>query len=173
MTLSAPVAPSFPAGYAPLPADFNTWVQAPFAALTSRVVFRAVKTSAQTLAAGNTPVQFNSILEDPYSGWNPSTFTWTPPAAWSGTYVVRAGIVTGGTAGGRIGVLVGLNGTALYTLDTVWTSSGVANAACGEAPVQLVGGQDQVSVIGYSAVAVNVGTVAGEECTCEITWYSN
>ena len=165
--------PSFPAGYGPVPTDFDSWVQAPLAALTSRVVFRAAKTNSQTLAAGNNTIQFNSIIEDPFSGWNATTYTWTPPAAWSGTYIVRAGIVTGGTAGGRIGVLIGLNGSALYTLDTTWTSPSIANAACGEAPVQLVGGQDQVSILGYSTVGVNVGTPAGEQCTVEVTWYSN
>ena len=173
MTGSAPVVPSIPAGYGPLPADFNSWVQAPFASLTSRVVFRAAKTTSQTLAAGNNTIQFDSILEDPYSGWNASTYTWTPPAAWSGTYIVRAGIVTGGNAGGRVGVLIGLNGTAVWTLSEVWASTSQANMPCGEAPVQLVGGQDQVSVIGYSAVGVNLDTTAGQQCTVELVWYSN
>ena len=174
MTGLPPAVPVFPAGYAPLPADFNSWVQAPFQALTSRVVFRAAKTTAQTLAAGtNTAIAFNSIIEDPYSGWNSGTNTWTPPAAWSGTYVVSAGIFVAGTTGVRLAVSVGLNGSSLYTLCSAWANTSPSNAVCGEAPVQLVGGQDQISVLGFASAAVAVGTAAGQQCTVEITWYSN
>jgi len=174
VTGAAPVVPSFPAGYEPVTADFNTWVQAPFTSLTSRVVFRAVKTTAQSISASvNTAIAFDTILEDPYSGWNAGSSTWTPPAAWSGTYIVAVGVFSAAVSGARLLATIGLNGGPLYTVSSVWTNNGVPNGACGEAPVQLVGGQDQVAAYAYCSSAVALDTTAGQQCTLEIGWYSN
>lgn len=174
MTGSAPVVPVFPAGYEPVPADFNTWIQTPFASLTSRVVFRAAKTTAQSLTAGvNAAVAFDNIIEDPYSGWNAGSSTWTPPAAWSGTYIVKVGVFSAAVSGARLVASIGLNGTSLYTLSSIWTNNGVPNGACGDAPVQLVGGQDQVAAYALCSSAVALDTTAGQQSTMEITWYSN
>src|ERR1035437_2243937 len=76
-----PVAPSFIAGSGPTATTFNGQVQAPFTFLTSKVMFRAQRNAAQSLTSGvNNLIAFDTILEDPYGGWNSGTSTRTRPA---------------------------------------------------------------------------------------------
>lgn len=173
MSLQPPEVPVFTAGSDPLPADFNRWVQAPFAALTGKVVFRAAKTNAQSLSSGYNTVAFNSIIEDPYGGWSSANNAWSPPSAWNGTYVVKVGVWCAALSGGRLLSVIGLNGSTLYQLNGAWTNGSLPNGACGEAPVQLIGGQDQVSGIAWVSAASSVSTTTGQQCTMEITWDGN
>jgi hypothetical protein len=160
----------FPAGYDPLPADFDNWVQVPFAALTSKVVFRAVKTTAQSLTGENV-ILFDTILEDPYNGWNPGLSAWTPPAGWSGIYMITFGVFTAGVATTKIAAQIGINSTTItYELNSSVTVASFTNAACGEAPVALVGGQDTVRAIAYTSNPVAVSTTPGQQCELQILW---
>lgn len=169
--------PFFPAAYAPLDADWNSWIQAPFTFLTSKVVFRAELTAALTLTAGtNTLLPFNSILEDPLSGWAGGASAWEPPAGYSGTYLVSV-TAAAAQAGDLVSTLqpsVALNGGIQYTLEHVWPPGNQVAIAGGSVPVQMLGGQDQVSAYAWWQGGSNgsVSTTAGRRCSMEITWIS-
>jgi hypothetical protein len=168
---SAPLIPVFPAGYEPLPSDFGNWVQTPLAALTQKVVFRAVKTTTQSLPVGSRVLLFDTILEDPYNGWDPSVSAWTPPAGWSGIYLITLGVYTAAVAGAKIAAQLGINGTAVtQTLNSSATFASSANAAVGEVPIALVGAQDTVRAIAYTSVATSVSTTPGQQCELQIVW---
>lgn len=167
--------PSFTAGYAPGPQDFANWVQQPFASLTSKVVFRAELSSALTwVANANTLIPFNVIDEDPFAGWSSGSSSWMPPAGYSGTYLVTLTVSSGASADNlsTLHPVLYLNGSSLYTLGEGQASTGAPTVANGSAPVQLYGGQDQLSFYGWWASTGNGAavTTAGQRCTAEVSW---
>lgn len=172
-----PVIPYFPAGYQPLNTDFDGWIQAPLAFLTSRVVFRAEQSSAQALTNNaNTLIPFNSVLEDPFSGWNSGASQWLCPAGYGGLYNVTLTISAQSNASNpvlqsRIGVDTAAQ--VYCTCKTVVPSGGAAGIASGSQPVQLFGGADSVQGYGFIiGAAGNVATTAGQRCTLTISWIS-
>jgi hypothetical protein len=170
-----PVAPAFIAGYGPLPGDFNGWVQAPFAFLTSKIVFRAEHHSSTSLpASANTLIKFDTVLEDPYSGWSSGAGTWTCPAGCSGWYGVTM-TATGsnpGNATSVISALIALNGTVVQSMSSEWSADGHSSGAAGSYPVSLYGGQDAISGWIYTSTAVSTPTTNGQWPTMEICWIS-
>lgn len=178
MTAPQPQIPLFIAGAQPAPSDFNSWIQAPFAWLTSKVVFRAELSAATTWIQGaNTLIPYNSILEDPFSGWNPGTFSWTPPAQGTGTYEVSitASAAAASDATTALRAVLYLNGSALYTMSTTQASQSQSCLTGGSAPLQLYGGQDSVSAYAFWNTTGGNGsavTTAGQRSTLEITWLS-
>ena len=176
-----PQVPVFPAGYAPLPGDFDNWIQAPLAFLTSKVMLRAELAGTQVLTANtSTLLPFNSILEDPFSGWDASQSQWFCPAGYSGTYEVTLTASCGPGIGSTTLVTpqVGVNSAAfLYTVDRAWVPGAtVPGIASGSTLVQLYGGTD--SVQGYAALPSGSGTnggvvtTAGQRCELTISWCS-
>lgn len=173
-----PAVPLFQAGYGPVPGDFDSWVQAPFQALTAKVLFRAEFAGLLILANTlNTKIPFDTILEDPLGGWNPATSTWLCPAAWSGTYVISvtasalpaADNVTSLRSG------YGLNGTAAYDTDVTWVGNAIPGIASGAGPpIQLYGGQDSVfAYANYQSTSFGQPvSTPGQRCAMEITWFS-
>jgi hypothetical protein len=170
--------PVFDAGYPPQPADFNNWIQVPFTFLTQKTVFRAsLNNNAINLPTGqNTLIPFDTILEDPWSGWDVATSSWTCPAGKSGTYLVS---VTGAAQGvsdptATLQPLAGLNGTPIWTVNNTWAPSNQIAVASGSMPVQLYAGQDQVSgwLFWNASKDGQVSCLGGRRCTIEITWQS-
>lgn len=140
---AAPQPPVFPAGYGPLPSDFAGWVQTQFGGLTSKVVFRAVKTTTQSFTGGTAPlIQFNSIREDPYGGWSATAHQWTPPDGWTGIYQVALSI--GATV--SAGSIVAQVNAIPYTV-----SGGGALAA----------GASAISTVSMLALVPAIATVTG------------
>lgn len=178
MTATQPVVPDFLAGYAPQPADFDAWIQAPFAWLTSKVVFRAELSAATTwIQQSNTLIPYNVIDEDPFSGWNGSSFAWTPPAQGSGTYEVSvtASAAAASDATTALRCVLYLNGSAQYTMSATQASQSQDCLTGGSAPVQLYGGQDAISAYAYWNTTSGNGSAvvtAGQRCTLEVTWLS-
>jgi hypothetical protein len=172
------IIPTFDAGYAPGPGDFDDWIQGPFAFLTTRVVFRATLNShAANLPAGDaTLIPFDTVLEDPFEGWNASESVWTCPADMSGTYLVSlTGAAQGATnTGTTMRPLVAVNGTPGPVVGIGWAPSNQIGLISGSVPVQLFGGQDSVSGYLYWAGPGNgqMNTGSGKNCTIEISWYS-
>ena len=176
-TFNAPVVPVFQAGTGPQAADMNTlWYQtASF--LQNRIVFRASQvTTATTLpsSGATTTIGFDSVLEDPYSGWTGSpTFAWTPPAGYSGWYQVTMTVRTAAPAN-----LVDLRPalvttTATYNLNNVQGCSLTSAGACATFAVFLVGGQESVSgacQLLNSGANVLTDLTAGQNSTMEIVW---
>jgi hypothetical protein len=163
------VAPNFIAGYAPEQSDFNSWIQAPFSFLTTKVVFRARMTTAVSLSAGFTQIPYNSILEDPYGGWSPGAGTWTCPAGCGGWYSVTltAWSNNPGTNTDLLEAVLYLNG-AIYSETTAeWGVNGHASGTSGSVIVALYGGQDAISGYVYSSAAVSTPITAGQYNTIE------
>jgi len=173
-----PAVPVFIAGYAPLAADFDGWVQAPFAFLTSRVVFRAELTNSATWTNNvDVVIPFNSIIEDPFSGWNSGSSAWECPAGYSGTYEVSVTVSTAAAADAvtKVEAAAGLNGAITYTCDRGWVPQTSAGIVSGSAAFQLYGGSDTISGWAFYASSGGNGTpviTAGQRCTIEITWIS-
>ena len=149
MTLYAPPAvPGFPAGYGPLPADFNTWVQATLGFLTTSVVFRAEQTSAQTIGTGLTTLTFDTVLEDPYSGWAPGTNRWTAP--YTGLYHVTVSCSIA-TAAIIFQTSLEVTGTTQYETTDVTLSGLTLGGGNAAAIVPLIGGSDYVTGIAQAS----------------------
>lgn len=174
MSGTDPVAPDFIAGYGPLPADFNAWVQAPFTFLTSKVVFRAQMQGGTSLSAGSTQVYWDTILEDPYGGWSAGAGTWTCPAGCSGWYEVTMSAWTAnpGVTTDVAESILYLNGSIYSEMSASWGVDGHATGTSGSVPVSLYGGQDSISGWIYSSAAVSTPTVNGQWPTIEVVWIS-
>ena len=173
-----PVIPFFPAGFKPLHTDFDGWIQAPLSFLTSKVLFRAELTNALSLTNNVAAViPFNSILEDPLSGWQAGSSQWLCPAGYSGLYSVTLTVSSGPNASNPvIQARVGIDTSAfVYTVDKAWVPGGgsVPGIASGAVPVQLFGGQDAVQGIAFLIGANgDVSTTAGQRCEITICWIS-
>ena len=169
-----PVVPSFPAGYSPWYWDFDAWIQAPLSFLTSKIVFRAQLTDSLSLAAGDTLIPFDDILEDPLSGWQSGSSQWELPAGYEGTFEVALTVPCAANLSEPVvQARVGVNSAAqLYAVSKAWvpplTVPGIASGAC---QVQLFGGAD--SVQGYCYLDGSAGdavTTAGQRCTMQVSW---
>lgn len=165
MTLSPPLIPVFPAGYGPLPADFDTWVQGSFGFLTAQVVFRAEMRTTQTLN-GFTPILYDTILEDPYSGWNASSHVWTAP--FSGWYEVTLGHSIA-TATVITEAVPEISGTT-YEMSEVSATSSTEGGTGASLLASMVGGIDYVQGVAWTSASVSIdvssaGRYPWLECT--------
>lgn len=175
-TYPAPTVPTFPAGYGPQQADFTNWWVNNALFLQTRVVFRAAQSvSVQSIpsSGANTTLRFDNVAEDPYAGWNGSTFMWTPPAGYSGWYGVT---VTPQLAAGAAGNVIEthLVGTAGgFTVASSQMSASHASGEEGTFPVYMVGGQDTIGgavALLNATVAINTSIAAGTQSSMEIVW---
>lgn len=165
--LPVPAIPVFPAGYGPLPSDFDTWVQDSLGFCTTGIVFRAEMHGSQSLPGGsNTPVQYDTIAEDPYSGWNASTFRWTAP--WTGWYEVT---VTA-TITAQTNVMAALVGTpqSLLKGSLIGVQAILFGGVTASQMVPLVGGSDYVYGSTFVQTTATTNTVNGRYSTIEIGW---
>jgi hypothetical protein len=172
---TGPMTPAFEAGYGPLPADFDGWVQTPLSDLTGKVVFRAERTGSLSLST-NTPalVTFDSILEDPYSGWSAGSGSWTAP--WSGWYAIRFTASAVNVSSGELRPMFIVAGTQDWVGGSSWTNASGLALACVDVPIAFIGGQDAATFRIYCAAAAgsfNVATTAGQRCQGEIMWIGN
>lgn len=173
-----PVNPVFPAGYGPLPADFETWIRRSFTYCCEQTVFRAEQQAGggQALtAAAFVPVQYDTVLEDPWEGWSATSTggqaAWSWLAPWTGLYRVTFRYLTGAASGAYHNPAVGVSG-----LNPVFEAGGVlAPTAIGgggevSALVPLIGGTDYVQLLAWSAAAATTDTsTAGRRPSVEIT----
>ena len=170
-----PVAPSFIAGSGPTATPFNGQVQAPFTFLTSKVMFRAQRNAAQALTSGvNNLIAFDTILEDPYGGWNSGTSTWTCPAGCSGWYELSmsAWMNSAGNNTTVIAAVAALNGVIQQDMTSEWAVNGHAGGTSGMLAVSLYGGQDTVGGYIFTTAAVSTPTATGQAPTFELCWIS-
>jgi hypothetical protein len=168
-----PPIPVFPAGYAPLPADMDNWVQTPFSFLTSKPVFRAQYQGTLTLTATSfTQVIYDTILDDPFSGWDATSGEWTPPDVGTGWYeITMTAFTTNPSVNDQVQACLYLDG-ALYNRGIGWGVNGHATGITSSIPVAMVGGQDNVSAYIYSTASTTTTATAGQYPTMEIIWIS-
>jgi hypothetical protein len=184
MTTPLPSLPDFLAGFGPQQSDLQSlWVNAA-AFFQQRVVFRASQTGTITNLPNSgafATIAYDTILEDPYSGWSSGAHNWTPPAGYSGWYQVTATVFVQapGVAGVGLKLQTLAASTGSGTLVTVIVPSATVGAAEATWYVYLTGGQDAVSV---QAGVQNAGTIiggvntndtpSGQLSTMELSWIS-
>jgi hypothetical protein len=163
--------PAFPAGYAPGPSDFDGWVQDNLGFLTGQVVFRAERHAAQSIAATTwTVIQYDTIQEDPYAGWDGTTgfMYWTAP--FTGWYEIN---VTAQVSTSSISIAGGVFVTAALryqtaTLPTPAFPGGVTASFT----VNMAGGSDYVQGQLYTSGASTLNATAGRYSAMEIIFLS-
>jgi hypothetical protein len=172
-----PSVPVFNAGYGPQATDFNTWWMQTAGFLSTRVVLRVAQETAATSlpdSGAATLIHYDTVLEDPYDGWDGSTYLWTPPAGYSGFYQATLTIRTDGVAN-LVALRPVLAGTFSYTLACVQGQSNAGAGVCATFTTYLVGGQDTIGgacELLNSGAAVNTDITAGQNSTLELVWIS-
>lgn len=169
MPLAPQPVPVFPAGLAPQDADFTTLITNPFTFQTSGIVFRAERHGSQSLASGSTVIQYDTILEDPYSGWSGVNWRWTVP--YTGQYeAVTTGCVSIAAFSSCAANIV----TPYGTLDGAQHEALVAfpGMASGQQVISMVGGIDWFSGSIFVSTATTTNTVAGRFSSLEIRYLS-
>jgi hypothetical protein len=171
--------PSFAAGLGPQASDMNTWWYSTAGFMQNRVVARLSQSvSAQSLpsSGANTTIQFDTVIEDPYSGWQGSpSYAWEPPAGYSGWYQVTITIRTVALPT-LVDLFAGLGGTYSDKLVSIQGAQDVGAGASARFAVYLVGGQDTVTAVCEllnSGSNENTSITAGRQSTMEITWLSS
>lgn len=177
VTFNAPVVPVFPAGFGPQATDFSTWWYQTASFLQNGVVLRVDQESAATSlpsTGATTTIAFDTVLEDPYSGWSASTHLWTPPAGYSGWYQVTLTVRTV-TLANLVDLRPALVGTTTYNLTTVQGNSNAGAGCSATFVVPLIGGQDSVGgacQLLNSGANINTSLTAGQRSTMEIVFVS-
>jgi hypothetical protein len=175
LTWPAPSVPVFPAGAGLTETNFDSLWYDTAGFLQNRVVFRASQSSAATTLPDTgvaTVIAFDTVLEDPYSGWNASTHAWEPPAGYSAWYDVTLTIRTA-TLASLVNLRPVLGGTHSFTLSCVQGSSNHGAGICATWSVYLVGGADNVSgacELINSGSNVNTSVTSGQQSAIEVVW---
>lgn len=171
MTLyTPPLTPQFAAGYAPGPNDFGAWVQQTLGFQVQGIGFRAEQTITQAIGTSATTVSYDTVLEDPWSGWVSATNRWVAPE--SGWYEITA-FVSCATTSTILTPSVLITGSSGYTVDVATQSSAVLGGGTCFARVPMVGGADyvQIQASGSSGFSTDVSS-AGRFSTLEATFVS-
>lgn len=177
MTFPAPFVPTFPAGFGPQATDFQNWIYGTMGFLSTRVVLRVAQETAATSlpdSGAATLIHYDTVLEDPYDGWDGSTYLWTPPAGYSGFYQATLTIRTAEVAN-LVALRPVLAGTFSYTLACVQGQSNAGAGVCATFTTYLVGGQGTIGgacELLNSGAAVNTDITAGQNSTFELVWVS-
>jgi hypothetical protein len=171
MPLAPPPVPVFSAGAGYLPAGLNTLVQSSLGFQTAGIVFRAVQKTTQAITASTfTTLTMDTVLEDPYSGWNSGSNEWLAP--FTGWYEITMAWSCGAAAA-TIEAVIAISGLQ-YELEEVTVASAITGGAGASlGPVPLVGGQDFVQAQAWSSAGVSTSTASnGRQPWLEITFVS-
>lgn len=171
---TVPAVPSIPAGYGPVQADLTAWITTPFSFLASPTVFRAQLQGGQALTASTlTLLQLDTVLEDPWSGWNSGTWTWTCPAGCQGWYEVTLELTCGNMAAVQVLLQPNLwvNGSRYSAPAAGWAVNGHDAGSCGSVPLPLQAG-DNIQAWGYASNSTSTPATAGQYPSMEIAWLS-
>jgi hypothetical protein len=176
-TYPPPSVPVFNAGYGPTQTDLDNWWYNVAGFLQTGVVFRATQTTTATSlpdSGASTLIHFDDVLEDPYSGWDGSTWMWTPPAGYSGWYQATLTVRTV-AVGADVDLRPILAGTYGQALATAQGTTAFGAGLSGSFIVYLVGGQDTIGgacELLNSGSAVNTSLTAGQRSTLELVLVS-
>ena len=169
MTLySPPSIPVFPAGFSPQASDMNNWIQDSFGFLTTQVVFRAEQHTSQSLS-GFTLIEYDTVLEDPWGGWNGSTFAWLAPFTGWYEITLQHSISTAVT----ITEAVPLISYAPYEMSEVTCTSSTEGGTGASLLISLIGGIDTVQGEAWTSASVSIDVSApGRYPSIEISYIS-
>lgn len=158
MTYPAPVVPAFTAGDAPDVLDFTSLIVDTLGFCAASVIFRGEQRSSQSTGAGSTISQLllDTVLEDPYGGWDPSAMEWTAPYdAW---YEITVGASVGATAGNPYIAAAAIISGTRYELDSPQTFSGNSGGAVGSVIAWMTGGADTLQAAILSTITTSTDT---------------
>lgn len=181
MPQPAPAVPQVPAGWGPDQADMDYWVTDSFSFLAQPASFRAQLTSTEALSGGFLNlVEYNSVLEDPYSGWSAVTtgsqpaWSWLCPAGCAGWYEASLSGFCGNQGGTSdlTAAALYLNGTVWQYSSQDWAVSGGDSGTSGGVQVPLLPG-DYVQVFLFVTASVSTPAVAGQYPGLELCWVSS
>lgn len=172
MTYPPPSVPVFPAGYGPLPADFNTWIQAPFGFLTAQTVLRVQQSTGQGPFGTNTfnTITYDTVLEDPFSGWDSGSSKYTVP--FTGWYEITLGhsISTINTITEAVPYITGTTQYEMVELSNVSSTEGGTSASI---LLPLIGGEDTIRGQLWTSAAASIDVSApGRYPWLEVTFIS-
>jgi hypothetical protein len=172
---AAPSLPDYAAGAGPQQGDMNVAATSPLGFFQQRVVFRAAQLgTTTTLPAGlgltRVTIQYDTVLEDPYQGWNPNTFAWQAP--YTGFYEVTSSVSVTGVLDANLFINTLVPAQAGLTAGLIMPAG--TGTAGGSFYCYLVGGQDSVSIQGaIVSPGSSVPTVNNPPSTLEITWVAS
>ena len=157
-----PAVPVFVAGLDPEDPDMTGWITDSFGFCTQGVMFRGYQAFFQGLSgSGFTTIQYDTILEDPYSGWNASDNQWTAP--FSGWYEATCTCnIAAASSQLNVGfVITTISGSVRYELQEMLTPSGNSGGACASGIFYLTGGEDTIQAVAEPTGAGSPSTDAG------------
>lgn len=168
--LPIPSPPVFPAGYGPVTSDFTGWVTNSLGFCTRGVMLRAEQQTTQAIAANTqTIVSFDTVLEDPYGGWNAGSNSWLAPV--SGWFEVTCTLVTA-SASGTLTNTVFVDSATQYAASAVSVPSTNPGGACSSFWVPLIAGTDFVQIRLNMTAATTTDSGNGQRSTLEISFVS-
>lgn len=172
--------PLFPAGYAPLPADFGNWVQGNFAQITTGILFRGEQTIAQALSSPSTfnVLSMDTVLEDPANGWSQVNVPGVQPASsWlvpkTGFYEVT---VRCSVASAALWIQTGItvSGAAPVFGCSLQTPASLAGGCPASIVVPCYGGSDYIQAGAVVSANCNTSVAsAGKFPSVEIAYLGN
>lgn len=169
MTLYAPPAiPQFAGN--PTTTLMDAWIQAPLGFQTQGILFRAERHASQSLTAStNNVIDYDTVLEDPYSGWNSGTFKWFAP--YTGWYEITVtGAITAATMIiAPLVISIGGNTVAGSGVQCLSTFPGIASASL---LVGLSGNGGWVQGGLYVSATATTNTANGRYSTIEVSFVS-
>lgn len=182
MPQPAPPVPQVPAGWGPVQADMDLWVTNSFSFLSQPANLRASRAAAQPLTGGSfNVVQFDTIAEDPYSGWSATTtanqpaWSWLCPAGCGGWYEASLSAQAASQGSGTTNQLVAaiaLNGTVYQYGSDDWAPASAPGGSSGPVQVPMLPG-DYLQMWVLTTASVSTPTTAGELPAFELTWVSS
>jgi hypothetical protein len=178
MTWPVPVVPAFPAGYSPQQADFTAWWYDNAGFMQNKVAARVSQTTTATTlpdSGAQTLIAFDTVVEDPYSGWVGSPFyEWRPPTGYSGFYQVTLTVRTAAVNGPDLDIWISNVAVSQEAPACgLKLASNVGAGASGTWITYLIGGQDSVAAYGSllnATASLSTSLTAGQQSTMEIIW---
>lgn len=162
-----------PDGYAPQASDFTGWATRPLGFCATGIAFRAEQHAPQSTGAGGafTVLDYDTVLEDPFTGWSAANFWWLAP--YDGWYEVLVGANVTATAGNPdIEAALFLSGTQVE-LAQVPTYSANMGACSGQGWVYAAAGVDTIQGVIYSSATTTTDcSTAGRYPYMEISFAS-
>jgi hypothetical protein len=163
-------------------ADFDLWVTHPFSFLYQPANFSAKRAATQTLPGGSFALlQYDTVLEDPYSGWSSVStgsqpaYSWLCPAGAGGWYEASLTLQCASQGSGTTNQLlaaVALNGSLWQYGSDDWAVASAPSGCSGPVQVPMLPG-DYVQAWVFVTTAVSTSTTAGELPSVELTWVSS
>jgi hypothetical protein len=136
------------------------------------VVFRAEQDTAQSFAATTeTTMIWDTILEDPYGGWNSGTQAWYAPV--SGWFAVTSTLIIATASSTQtLSNTIYLTGATEYTASAVQVPSTAPGGSCATFWVPMIAGTDYVQILLYNTAAGQTDAGQGQRSTFEIEFVS-